>query len=136
MSSKAYESFFSFREKAARQFGALFAFRWAYLYLGLILIFQAGAWFFAYYIQSHLGGELLILHNNPYFGIDWIATGSSIFILPAWSLGALLLNFVITLALVRHKYGRLFLNFLLGAALLVSVMSLINVFFIYLINFH
>lgn len=136
MYSKTYQFFYSFREKAAKQFSALFSFRLTYIYLGLAVIMQGLAWLASFYIKSHLGGELLILHNNPYFGIDWIASGSQIFMLPLWALGVLLFNLIVLLFLSRHKQARFFVNFLLGLALAASIFSLVNLFFIYLINFH
>lgn len=136
MSSKTYESFLGFRAKTARQLSMMFSGPWPYVYLVLAILFQAGAWVFAAYIRSHLGGELLILHNNPYFGIDWIADGRAAFILPYWSLGTLALNFLSALLLARHRFGRLFVHSLLGLSVFVAALSLLDLLFIYFINFR
>jgi hypothetical protein len=136
MYSHTNQFFYSAKEKVSRHFSVLFSSRAAYAYIISAILLQAVDWAFAWYIQSRLGAELLILHNNPYFGIDWIASSGQIFMIPAWSAAFLLLDFILSLILVKKNLGRFLANFLLATAVLASVFSLASLFFIYLINFH
>ena len=136
MYSNTNQFFYLAKERIKKSFSVLFALRSTAVYLGSAACLQAGAWAFAWYIRYRLGDELLILHNNPYFGIDWIASAGQIFIIPAWSTAFLLIGFILSLVMVKRGPERFFTNFLMGATVLVSAFSLLGLFFIYLINFH
>jgi hypothetical protein len=105
-----------------------------YVYLGIALIFNALSWFLAIVSQQSLGEGLAILHYNVIFGIDKIGNPISIYQFPLLGLGIIILNFLISVALVRKREQRPGQNLLI-TTVAANLIILVSLYLIYIINF-
>ena len=117
-------------------FGTVFRFAPSLIYSGLIIIFQALAWFQAWYIKHNLSGDILVLHYNVDFGIDLVGDPRQIYLFPLLGLGIYLLNLIILASLYKDKNFKIFTHLLLGAAVLFALFLVLALLSVYLINFR
>jgi hypothetical protein len=118
---------------------------WGYLYIKIyvigVIILVSLNWFFAYFINSKVSQDLVVLHYNVDFGINLIGDVSRIYIIPALGLFIFFINSGLAIIVNRQRFDntnttRLLTNFILGGALLANLFLLISLAFVYLINFY
>ena len=133
--SKLYERLYSGRVKIAKMTGEFFSFRPNRIYLIITALIQGFAWWLAYYIFKNLTGDLLVLHYNVDFGIDWVGDLNSIFYFPAIGLAFLLLSIIMLFIFGPGRHFRAQSHYLMGGAVLANVGMLAALLLIYMINF-
>ncbi|MEI6835608.1 MAG: hypothetical protein WCK59_02130 [Candidatus Falkowbacteria bacterium] len=134
--SKFYERFYSLRLKAANAFGDFFGFWPNLVYLSVIFLFQAASWWLSYYIFKNLTGNLLVLHYNVDFGIDWISDLNSIFYFPLLGLLFLFLSLVLIFIFGSGRHSRFESHCLMSGAALANLGMLAALTLVYIINFR
>ena len=96
---------------------------------------QALAWWQAVAIFRDLTGNLLVLHYNVDFGIDFVGNPTQIFWYPLYGLGIFIINLLLAAALHQHQDWRIFDHLLFSAALVFGLFLNAALLFVYLINF-
>lgn len=134
--SKLYERFYSFRLKIATTAGEFFSFRANRIYLIITLVIQGISWWLSYYIYKNLVGELLVLHYNVDFGIDWIGDQNLIFYLPLVSLIFLILSIILLFIFGPGRNFRFQSHYLMGGMVLGNLGMLTALLLVYIINFR
>ncbi len=134
--SKWYNKVHSWRSQLAGTFSDIIGFRPNRLYLLAIVIFQAVSWWLAVYIYRHLSSNLLVLHYNVDFGIDWVGDPKLVFYFSAFGILAALIAIIWLLALGSGKNFRLQSHYLLGGTTMANLGWLAALVLIYLINFR
>ena len=118
---------------------------WEYLYVKIyvtgVIILVSLNWYFAYFINSKVSQDLVVLHYNVDFGINLIGDVSRIYIIPAIGLFIFFINSGLAIIVNRQRFDntnttRLLTHFILGGALLANLFLLISLAFVYLINFY
>lgn len=134
--SKLYERFYSLRLKIAIVSGEFFSFRPNRIYLAVTLVFQGISWWLAYYIFKNLKGDLLVLHYNVDFGIDWVGNLSQIFYFPAVGLLFVLLSVILLFIFGPGRNFRFQSHSLMSGATLANLGMLTVLIIVYIINFR
>lgn len=134
--SKLYERFYSFRTKIANITGEFFSFRPNRIYLALIVVIQSFSWWLTSYIYRHLSSDLLVLHYNVDFGIDWIGDRGLIFYFPLISLAFLLISLIMLAVFGPGKNFRIQSHYLLSGVILANLGILVALILIYTTNFR
>lgn len=134
--SKIYERFYSFRSKIAGITGEFFSFHANRIYLSLIVVLQAGSWWLSSYIYRSLSGDLLVLHYNVDFGIDWIGNRGTIFYFPILNLVFLLGSLIILAIFGPGKNFRAQSHYLLSGVVMANLGILVYLTLVYTINFR
>lgn len=134
--SKLYERFYSFRVKIANTTGEFFSFYPNRLYLAGTVLVQAASWWLSYYIYKNLTSDLLVLHYNVDFGIDWIGDPNIIFYFPLIGLSFLLLSIIMLFIFGPGKHFRISSHYLMAGMLLANLGMLTSLILVYLINFR
>lgn len=135
MYSKFYERFYSWRLKASASFGEFFAYKANRIHLLISIFFQALSWFFAYYIYKNLTGDLLVLHYNVDFGIDWIGDSYNIFYFPLVGLIIFFLSVLLLAIFGPGKNFRFQSNVIMVSVLMSNLGMMSALLLVYLINF-
>lgn len=133
--SKIYEHFYSLRLQIASTLADFFDFRWNIVYLSFLLVLQTASWWLSYYIFKNLAGNLLVLHYNVDFGIDWISDPSSIFYFPFLALLFFIFSLILLFTFGTGRHFRFQSNFLMIGAVLANLGILVALILVYLINF-
>jgi len=105
-------------------------------YLIVLIGINSLIWFFAYFINFNVSQDLLVLHYNTDFGVDFIGSVIKIYIIPALGLITILLNSVLIFVFYGRGQFRFVAYLLLSAALIVNLFLLMALASIYLINFR
>lgn len=105
-----------------------------YIYLGIALLINGLTWFFVIVTHRSLADSLAILHYNVIFGIDKIGEPISLFQLPIIGLLLIIVNFFVSVLLIR-KREQTPGHFLLLTAILANLILLVAVYLLYIINF-
>lgn len=134
--SKLYERFYSFRVKIANITGEFFSFHPNRLYLAAVTVVQAVSWWLSYYIYKNLTGNLLVLHYNVDFGIDWIGDQGVIFYFPEIGLIFLLLSIILLFIFGPGRNFRIQSHYLMGGMVLANLGMLASLVLVYIINFR
>lgn len=134
--SKLYERLYSLRVKIAKTTGEFFSFRPNRLYLIAIVLLQVLTWWGAYYIYNNIGTNLLVLHYNVDFGIDWIGSQSDIFYFPLVGLVSFLISVILLFIFGPGKNFRIHSNYLMMKTILTNLGMLMSLLLIYIINFR
>ncbi len=106
----------------------------SYIYLGIALLINGLTWFLVIVTHRSLADSLAILHYNVIFGIDKIGEPTSLYQLPAIGLILIIVNFFVSVLLVR-KREQIPGQFLLLTAILANLILLVAVYLLYIINF-
>lgn len=133
---KFYEGFYSLRLKIATVSGEFFAFKPNRLYLLVIFLFQTFSWWLSYFIFKNLTSNLLVLHYNVDFGIDWVGDQNLIFYLPILGFLFLLLSVILIFIFGPGRHFRFQSHYLMAGAVLVNIGIFTALVLIYLINFR
>lgn len=133
--SKIYERFYSLRDKTAKTTGEFFSFWFNRLYLGGIILIQLVSWWLSYFIFNNIGDNLLVLHYNINFGINWIGDGNLIFYFPFLSLIFLVLALLLIFILGVGRHFRINCHYLMGGTLISNLGIFLAILLIYIINF-
>lgn len=134
--SKLYERFYSLRVKTANVAGEFFSFYPNRLYLTAAVIIQAASWWLAYYIFNNLTGDLLVLHYNVDFGIDWVGDLNNIFYFPLVGLAFLLLSVILLFIFGPGRHFRAQSHYLMIGMVLGNLGMLVSLLLVYIINFR
>ena len=134
--SKFYERFYSLRLKVANTFSDFFGFWPNLVYLSIIFLVQMASWWLSYYIFKNLAGNLLVLHYNVDFGIDWISDPNSIFYFPLLGLLFLFLSLVLIFVFGPGRHSRFQSHSLMSGAVLANLGMLAALTLVYIINFR
>lgn len=106
----------------------------SYIYLGIALLINGLTWLLVIITHRSLADSLAILHYNVIFGIDKIGEPISLYQLPAIGLILIIVNFFVSVLLVR-KREQIPGQFLLLTAILGNLILLVAVYLLYIINF-
>lgn len=134
--SNFYARFYTFLGKIRLSLAAIFRLTSGRVYLALIIFWQAIAWFQAWFIRRSLSGDIIVLHYNVDFGIDWVADPGQIYLYPLLGLGISLANLIILASLHKENNFKTMVHYLLGAANLFGAFLSIALLAVYLINFR
>lgn len=134
--SKFYERFYSLRVKISNITGEFFSFHTNRLYLVAALLAQTASWWLSYYIYNNLTGNLLVLHYNVNFGIDWIGDKNIIFYLPMVGISFAVISIILLFILGPGRHFRAYSHYLMSGMVLANLGMLISLVLIYLINFR
>ena len=134
--SKLYERFYSFRVKIANTTGEFFSFYPNRLYLAAVIAVQAVSWWLSFYIYKNLASNLLVLHYNVDFGIDWISDPNTIFYFPVVGLIFLLLSIIVLFIFGPGRNFRIQSHYLMAGMVLANLGMLISLILVYIINFR
>jgi hypothetical protein len=134
--SKLYERFYSFSSKIKASSGEFFGFWSNRIYLGLVIICQVCSWWLSYYIFKNLASDLLVLHYNVDFGIDWVGDPNLIFYFPLIALAFLLLSVVLLFIFGPGRHFRFQSHYLMLGAVLANLGMLTALILVYIINFR
>ncbi|NCO00143.1 hypothetical protein GW920_03415 [Candidatus Falkowbacteria bacterium] len=134
--SNFYACFHTARQKVGVVFRSVGNLRVARWYLAAASALQLLAWVQALYIYRNLAGALLVRHYNVDLGIDLVGDAGQIFYYPLFALVVLILNFVVAALNREHRNFRIFVQLLLAAALVFTLLINVTLFFVYLINFR
>lgn len=133
--SKIYERLYSLKGKTAKTAGEFFSFWPNRLYLGAIILIQAASWWLSYSIFKNTSDNLLVLHYNVNFGINWIGDGNLIFYFPFLSLIFLLLALLLIFIFGVGRHFRISCHYLMGGTLISNLGVFLAILLIYIINF-
>jgi hypothetical protein len=134
--SKLYERFYSLRIKIANITGEFFSFHPNRLYLIAITLVQAASWWLSYYVYKNLTGDLLVLHYNVDFGIDWVGDQNLIFYFPMIGLIFLFLSIILLFIFGPGRHFRIQSHYLMASAVLANLGMLASIILVYIINFR
>jgi len=136
----AYSNFYGWFYVIRQQVGAALLAVWnlacGRYYLVALILAQIIAWLESIFIYRNLSGDLLILHYNVDFGVDLVGIPARIFTYPLIGLGIAILNLILAATTYNHKDFRVFVHFLLAAALVFGLFLNLALLFVYLINFR
>ncbi len=133
--SKFVNDFYFFKSRAKFQFLEFLKELAIKLYLFFISFINILEWFLAGYILKQGEGKRIALHYNVDFGIDYYDSIEKIYILPILGILILIINFLLSLLLFRHKAKRFIFHVLLSIALFSNIILFSALISIYLINF-
>lgn len=104
------------------------------IYLIFLFFLNLINWLAARAIKKGSSQDLIILHYNVDFGINYIDAAGKIYIIPLLGFLIALVNFSILLAV--HKQSRFIAHALLAAAVLCNIFLSAGLAALYLINFR
>lgn len=96
------------------------------------LVINFSLWIYLVW-QTKSFGDLVTLHYNIYFGIDWLGPWYQIFLLPSLGLAFFLINFMIGAMVYQRE--KILSYFLAGTSSLVQLIFSLAATFIISINF-
>lgn len=135
MSFSAYNTWYKLQKTLASAFKSY----WHYLpnrwYLLVLLILQAGLWYFASYIFNLVGAELFVSHYNVDFGIDGIGNAERVFQIPLITLVISFVNIALIVTVARKRIFHFLTHALTLTTLLLHFLAYLALMSLYLINF-
>jgi hypothetical protein len=134
--SKFINNFYLFKDKFKFQFLEFIKELAIKIYFIFIVLLSGLEWFLAGYILKQGEGGRIALHYNVDFGIDYYDSINKIYTLPILGILIIIINFLLSLALYRHRAKRFIFHLLLSIALLSNVIILSALISIYLVNFR
>jgi len=134
--SNFYGWFYAIRQQVGAALLAVWNLSFGRYYLITLVLVQIIAWLESLFIYRNLSGDLLILHYNVDFGVDLVGMSARIFTYPLIGLGIIVLNLALAAASHRQKDFRIFVHFVLTAALVFGLVLNLALLFVYLINFR
>lgn len=134
--SSFYARFYSRLEKIKDSFLEIFSYRSGVVYVILLSFYQLILWLEAFFIKKILSGKIVVLHYNIDFGIDLVAPAAYIYYYPLLALIVVFLNFILLMLFYKRKNLNVLINYLLGGALLFSIILSLVLLSVYLINFR
>jgi hypothetical protein len=106
------------------------------IYIAVLLVLNAFIWYLAYFIYKEVDTELIALHYNVDFGIDYYGSSDKIFYLPFIGLLISLINFSVYASSFRHKDKKFIAHVLLATAIISNILILLSTISVYIINFR
>jgi hypothetical protein len=134
--SKLSNKWYLFRDQAVSAFRAVFSWRHSWVFLILNILLLSSLFLGSWKIFQDFQENILILHYNVDFGVDWIGEKKSVFLLAQIALAFFLFDFLILLIVAKKKYYRFLSFFVWGAAIISEIFLLAALFSIYLVNFR
>jgi len=133
--SKIYHDWHVFTEKVHYAFSEIFSLFSARLYLAAAFLTNIALWIFSWLFYRQVRGELIILHYNVDFGVDFFGQSKDIFIIPALGFFFLVFNFFLLTFFVGKKNFNFICHLILAATLLANIFLSLSLGPIYLKNF-
>ncbi|MFA5248115.1 MAG: hypothetical protein WC415_02615 [Patescibacteria group bacterium] len=133
--SKFYNDWHIFKEKVRDAFSEIFSLLSARLYLAGVLFINTTLWVFSGLFYRQVNGELIVLHYNVDFGVDFFGRAENIFVIPAIGLFFLAFNFFLLMLFADKKNFNFICHLVLGSTLLANILLSLSLGPIYLINF-
>jgi hypothetical protein len=133
--SKIQHDWNNLKEKIGDAFAEIFSLLPARLYMGAALFLNINLWIFSWLFYRLVRGELIVLHYNVDFGVDFFGDSRNIFIIPALGFFFLLFNFLLLSIFSRNKNFNFICHLMLGTALLANIFLSLALGPIYLVNF-
>lgn len=121
-----------FGQAVVRAFSPLFV----KIYLAVMVVLNCLIWYLAYYIYKEVDTDLIALHYNVDFGIDYYGSSRKIFYLPFVGLLISLVNFFVYASTFRHKDKKFIGHVLLATATISNILILLSTISVYIINFR
>ena len=128
--------FYGMFEKIKASLAAIFRYKPSWVYLSFIIFWQIVAWIQTWFIRQKLSGEIMVLHYNVDFGIDWIGDQTQIYFFPLLGLGVFLLSFILLAIMYKNKNFKALVIYLLGSAAIFGFFLSVALVAVYLINFR
>ena len=134
--SKLSNKWYLFRDKTASAFRSLFAWRHSWVFFLINLFFVVSLFAGALEIFTNFKEEILVLHYNIDFGVDWIGEKRLVFNFAIVGAVIFIID-LLTLLLVSKRHDYKFLSLFIWGGLTVCEAFLIAAMFsIYLVNFR
>ncbi|MFH1522266.1 MAG: hypothetical protein ABIE43_00425 [Patescibacteria group bacterium] len=112
----------------------------SFFYIRIYLIISIGLnlflWLASYLIKINVSQDLIVLHYNVDFGVDFIGGVEKIYTIPFLGLIIITINIILLFSFSRHDNFKFISNLLLATGAVVNIFLLINLASIYLINFR
>jgi len=126
------------QKKQSQVLGIKKIFKFPHIRIYLIIIFGLHIilWMLGYSMKSNIDQELVVLHYNIDFGVDWIGNINKIFIIPIISLGMIIINLILAASSVRSRDFVFIAHLILFFTMLINIFLLISFGLIYLVNFR
>ncbi|MCU0679917.1 MAG: hypothetical protein MUF50_01265 [Planctomycetes bacterium] len=134
--SKIFHQINSWRQNIRLSWSQVFSFRHSRIYALILAIINLSIWFFCFLLFRRVTGELVVLHYNTDFGIDFIAEPYKIFFLPLLSLILIIFNILCLQLLYKEQHFRLISHLWWGLLLFNHLLFFLYIFSLYLINFR
>jgi hypothetical protein len=134
--TKLYERIYSLRLKITAASGEFFGFWPNRIYLGVTIVLQAVSWWLSYFVFKNLSSDLLVLHYNVDFGIDWVGDKNLIFYFPLLGLLFFILSVAMLYVFGPGRHFRFQSHYLMLGNVLANLGMLTALLLIYLINFR
>lgn len=133
--SKIYHDWHFFTEKVKDAFIEVFSFTSSRFYIGAAFFLNSVLWLFSWLFYNQVRGELIILHYNVDFGVDFFGQSENIFAIPALGLFFLAFNFLLAIFFVNNKNFNFICHLALGGSLFSNIILSLAFGPVYLINF-
>ena len=92
-------------------------------------------WVLAKYIFKEAPSEMIALHYNVDFGIDYYDSAEKIYILPILGIFIMFINLLLSMVFFKHKNYKFISHLLFSIALFANIILLSSLISIYLVNF-
>ncbi len=134
--SKLANKWYLFCDQTASAFRAVFGWRHSWVFFLVNLLIVASLFLGSWEIFRNFKEEILVIHYNIDFGVDWIGSKSLVFWLAAIGGGVFLLDFVILLFISKRRDYKFLSFFIWGGLTVCELFLMAAVFSIYLVNFR
>ncbi|MFZ4648142.1 MAG: hypothetical protein ACOYMB_00730 [Patescibacteria group bacterium] len=134
--SKLSNKWYLFRSKAIEAFRAVFAWRHSWVFFGINLFLVTCLVVGSFEIFSNFKEDILVLHYNIDFGVDWIGSKSLIFWLAETGAALFLLDLLVLLLVFKNRRFRFLSFFIWGGVTACELFLLAALFSVYLVNFR
>lgn len=106
------------------------------IYLGAVLACNLFLWFIAWRIISTVNSDMIALHYNIDFGIDYFGSARKVFIIPLLGFFIFFINIYVAVNLRRKKDWRFLSHVLFSISLICNLVLAASIISIYQINFR
>lgn len=135
-----YSNFFNhwylFRGQAALAFKSVFDRRQSWIFLFINLFFVIAIFVGSLEIFLNFREEIMVLHYNVDFGVDWIGQKNLVFWLAGVGAFIFFLDFLVVLLISKRRNYDFISLFLFGGLTICEIFLLAAVFSVYLVNFR
>lgn len=103
-------------------------------YLSLLFALNFINWLLAFYVNSNVSQNLIVLHYNVNLGVNLIGEAKDIYIIPTLGLALIIINFFLLLNI--FKRNKFLIHLIFGFSLLNNLFLIAGTAAIYLVNFR
>lgn len=134
--SKLSNKWYLFRDRTAAAFRSVFSWRHSWVFFLLNLFLVISLFLGSLEIFTNFQEEILVLHYNIDFGVDWIGAKSLVFNFALVGAVIFILDFLILLLISKRKDYKFFSFFIWGGLTVCEGFLAAAIFSIYLVNFR